>query len=197
MLRNRFSNRSFVTIVCLFLIFAPVNYPIVTLAQTALVDARSPGIQIVRTEAKKRNPVRRIFSKVFKRIAGVFRREPRVGCRLPLVVNLTASNDLITYCRTTGTYAPSSQILLSANAPGADEPKYKFVVTGGRLSDNGGGANVTWDLSGVPEGVYTATVELDDGYQHVVAASTTVRIASSPACDRSVVRVSLRYCFLS
>ena len=185
MVRKRFSNRSFVTIFCLFLIFAPVNYPIVTWAQIAPVDAQSPAIKIESRE-KKPNAVRRFFSAVFNRIAGVFRRERRLVHVLPPVVNLTASHSLITYCPTTRTYAPNSQVGLSANSEALDdgESKFTFAVTGGRLSDSGGGKNVTWDLSGVPEGVYTATVEMDDGRQHVATASATIKITSSPSCDK-------------
>jgi hypothetical protein len=60
---------------------------------------------------------------------------------------------------------------------------FTWTVTGGRLSNNAG-RNVTWDLSGVPEGSYTATVEMGDAHQHTVNTSTTVRVALTPNCER-------------
>jgi len=52
---------------------------------------------------------------------------------------------------------------------------YTWSVTGGRIS--GEGRAVNWDLSGVNPGTYTATVEVNDGNQHVVPGSTTVTVA--------------------
>jgi hypothetical protein len=53
-------------------------------------------------------------------------------------------------------------------------------VTGGRLS--GEGRTVTWDLSGVANGSYTATVEVDDGNMHKVPGSVTVTVADCANC---------------
>jgi hypothetical protein len=54
-------------------------------------------------------------------------------------------------------------------------------VTGGTL--RGEGREVTWDLSGLAEGTYTATVELNDGNQHTANGSTTVTIALCSGCE--------------
>ena len=172
---------SFVTLACLFLIFAPVIYPIVTSAQTSPAVSQTTEIKILKE--KKPNLLRRLFSGLVSKIAGVFRREPVIVCVLPPWVNITASSSLITFCHTTGTYAPSSQISLSASSIDERGMTFTWAVTGGRLSSREG-QNVTWDLSGVPERVYTATVEMNDGHQHTVSASTTVMVALSPSCDK-------------
>src|SRR6185436_17646123 len=57
---------------------------------------------------------------------------------------------------------------------------YTWSVTGGRLS--GEGRQVTWDLSGVQNGTYTATVEVNDGNQHTASGNTTVTVADCPDC---------------
>jgi hypothetical protein len=82
-----------------------------------------------------------------------------------------------------GSYAPSAsqQVQLSANAtdPDGDTLLYTYSTTGGRVT--GEGPNVTWDLSGVTAGTYTATVEVDDGCGCVAFSSTTVTVAA-PDC---------------
>lgn len=59
---------------------------------------------------------------------------------------------------------------------------YTWNVTGGRL--NGEGRKVTWDLSGLPEGRYTASVEVNAGNQLTANAATTVEIAVCDICDK-------------
>jgi hypothetical protein len=61
-----------------------------------------------------------------------------------------------------------------------DEMLFTWSVTAGRL--RGDGRKVTWDLYGVPEGTYTATVEVNDGNQHTANASTTVTVAHCSDC---------------
>jgi hypothetical protein len=75
-----------------------------------------------------------------------------------------------------------SEVTLVANAsdPDNDQLLYTWSVTGGRLS--GEGRQVTWDLSGVANGSYTATVEVNDGNQHTANGSTTVTVADCPGC---------------
>jgi hypothetical protein len=70
--------------------------------------------------------------------------------------------------------ATGSTVSLTANAtdPDGDTLLYTWTVTGGRIS--GDGANVTWDLSGVSPGTYTANVEVDDGCGCIAYSSTTV-----------------------
>jgi K319-like protein len=78
--------------------------------------------------------------------------------------------------------ATGSEVTLVANATDADNDQllYTWSVTGGRLS--GEGRQVTWDLSGVANGSYTATVEVNDGNQHTANGSTTVTVADCTGC---------------
>src|SRR5439155_20970457 len=64
--------------------------------------------------------------------------------------------------------------------PDNDTLLYTWSVTGGRLS--GEGRSVTWDLSGVNPGTYTASVEVNDGNGHTVAGTTTVTVAVCTRC---------------
>lgn len=75
-----------------------------------------------------------------------------------------------------------SEVALTANAtdPDNDQLLYTWSVTGGRLS--GEGRAVTWDLTGVANGTYTATVEVNDGNQHTANASATVTVADCTDC---------------
>jgi len=68
----------------------------------------------------------------------------------------------------------------TASDPDGDTLLYTYTVTGGRVT--GEGANVSWDLSGVGPGTYTASVEVDDGCGCITAVSTTVTIAACPDC---------------
>jgi Bacterial Ig domain len=76
----------------------------------------------------------------------------------------------------------ATTVTLVANAtdPDNDQLLYTWSVTGGRLS--GEGRQVTWDLTGVANGTYTATVEVNDGNQHTATGSTTVTVADCPDC---------------
>jgi|GEM_PF-200875 len=76
----------------------------------------------------------------------------------------------------------ANEVTLTADAsdPDADQLLYTWSVTGGTLS--GEGRQVTWDLSGVQLGTYTATVEVDDGNMHKATGSTTVTVADCTGC---------------
>jgi len=76
-----------------------------------------------------------------------------------------------------------SEVQLTANAsdPDNDQLLYTWSVTGGRLS--GEGKTVTWDLTGVANGTYTATVEVNDGNQHTATGSATVTVAECSGCE--------------
>jgi K319L-like, PKD domain len=72
--------------------------------------------------------------------------------------------------------------MADAADPNRDELTYSWTVTGGTV--RGEGREATWDLSGLAEGTYTATVEVNDGNQHTATGSTTVTIALCSGCDR-------------
>jgi hypothetical protein len=105
----------------------------------------------------------------------------------PTVSSVTASITTVTRAcppgNTTASGCPSSdKVELTANAsdPDNDTLLYTWSVTGGRLT--GEGRTVSWDLSGVANGTYTATVEVNDGNQHTASGSTTVTVADCPDC---------------
>jgi hypothetical protein len=80
--------------------------------------------------------------------------------------------------------ATGGTVALTATAsdPENDQLLYTWSVTGGRLT--GEGRSVVWDLSGVANATYTATVEVNDGNGHVANASTTVTVADCTDCER-------------
>jgi hypothetical protein len=143
-------------------------------------------------EAKQPNAVRRFFSWTADQLARPFRRQPRFACMLPPMINsITTSKSLITFCPTTSSMrsnlncSPDREVKLVANASGPDgnsELLFIWTVTAGTLRE-GQGREVTWDLSGLNVGSYTATVELNDGNQHTASGSTTVTIALCPGCE--------------
>jgi hypothetical protein len=106
----------------------------------------------------------------------------------PPTVNISASTSSIMLpcpegtSSTTCTPSSSRVVDLTANAtdPDNDTLLYTWSVTGGRVS--GDGRNVTWDLGGVQPGTYTASVEVNDGNQHVAHSSTTVTVANCTGC---------------
>ena len=136
---------------------------------------------------EKPNPVRRFFSWVIQGVTKPFRRRPQIGCSLPPMVSISASTSSITLpCPTTTSpvNCPSgSEVTLVANAtdPGS-ELLFTWSVTAGRL--RGEGHRVTWDLSGVPLGTYTATVEVNAGNQLTATAATAVAVSSCKDCER-------------
>jgi hypothetical protein len=81
-------------------------------------------------------------------------------------------------CTPTG---DSVQLTAVASDPDNDTLLYTWSVTGGRVS--GEGRNVTWDLSGVANGSYTATVEVNDGNQHTANGTATVTVANCSPCN--------------
>jgi hypothetical protein len=77
----------------------------------------------------------------------------------------------------------SKSVELAANYSDADNDPlvYTWSVTGGTLS--GTGRNVSWDLSGLQPGTYTATVSVSDGAAPAVPGSTSVTIAECTGCN--------------
>jgi hypothetical protein len=107
-------------------------------------------------------------------------------------VTLSGSTGTITLPCPEGTISTGScqvgtptTIQLSANAtdPDGDTLLYTYSTSGGRIT--GEGPNVSWDLTGVQPGTYTATVEVDDGCGCVSFSSTTVTVSNpGPDCCR-------------
>jgi hypothetical protein len=106
----------------------------------------------------------------------------------PPTVSVSSSSATITLPCPPGTSSPSCtasasrSVDLTANAtdPDNDTLLYTWSVTGGRLTGEGRG--VSWDLSGVNTGSYTASVEVNDGNAHTANASTTVAVADCTGC---------------
>jgi hypothetical protein len=103
-------------------------------------------------------------------------------------VSVAASTATITLPCPEGTQSatctPSSsrevQLTATATDPDNDTLLYTWSVTGGRVT--GDGREVTWDLSGVQAGTYTASVEVNDGNAHTASATTTVTVAECTEC---------------
>ena len=104
-------------------------------------------------------------------------------------VELQASTTLITYpCppggRSVSGSCPSTlnlQVALTAIAKDFNkQPSYAYTVGSGRV--DGEGSKVTWDLSGLWPGSYTATVEVQDNKKHRAFSSVIVKIVNCPDC---------------
>lgn len=105
----------------------------------------------------------------------------------PTVTSVSASISSITRPCPPGTSSNSCtptgnsvQLTAVASDPDNDTLLYTWSVTGGRVS--GEGRNVTWDLSGVANGSYTATVEVGDGNQHTANGTATVSVSDCTGC---------------
>ena len=81
--------------------------------------------------------------------------------------------------------ATGNLVELTADAVEApqDELLYTWSVTAGRLI--GEGRRASWDLSGVPKGTYTVTVEIDAGNQLKASASATLTVSDCTECKPS------------
>lgn len=73
------------------------------------------------------------------------------------------------------------QLTAAGTDPDGDTLLYSWSVTGGQIT--GDGRNVTWDLSAVNPGTYTASVEVNDGNTHMAKDSTSVTVAVCTACE--------------
>ncbi|MEK6337281.1 MAG: hypothetical protein AABM67_20355 [Acidobacteriota bacterium] len=122
-------------------------------------------------------------------------REPSILPNQPPTASLAASTATVTLPCQPGYHSSSGGCPATANTtvgltttasdPDGDTLLYTYTVTGGRIT--GDGANVSWDLSGVGPGTYTASVEVDDGCGCITASSTTVTIAGCPDCVPDLV----------
>jgi hypothetical protein len=115
-------------------------------------------------------------------------RVPSILPNQPPTVTLSSSAGTITLGCPPGTsdaqcqVSASQTVQLTANAtdPDGDTLLYTYTTTGGRIT--GEGPNVTWDLTGVTPGTYTASVEVDDGCGCVSFSSTQVTVDSCKNC---------------
>jgi hypothetical protein len=148
--------------------------------------------RLTRGEAKKVGIFRGVLN-LIKRMLGL-KPAPVIFPNEPPTVAFTASATTITMpCSpelhsSSGCPAAASTtvgLTTTASDPDGDTLLYTYTVTGGRIA--GEGANVSWDISGVGPGTYTASVEVDDGCGCITASSTTVTIASCPDCVPNVV----------
>ena len=171
--------------------FAPAKpVPIVDARSAAMVAVpspkASPSVSPSPTPArdeKQPNAVQRFFSWTFEQVTRPFRRRPHVISDPPIVV-LKSSTSLITFCPFSRDCETGRKVTLSATAGGPEIDKkllFSWRVTGGRLS--GADREVTWDLGGLPEGNYVATVEVDAGNHLRATDSTTVKVSLCPSCD--------------
>jgi hypothetical protein len=105
----------------------------------------------------------------------------------PPIVHLKSSLSSVTVCppyqHSFHGCSTGSEVELSATAgsPEVDAALlFTWNVTVGRLS--GEGNKVMWDLSGLAEGAYTATVEVNDGNQHIAYGETKVTVTRCSDC---------------
>jgi hypothetical protein len=83
----------------------------------------------------------------------------------------------------------SVDVTASYTDPENDPLVYTWSVNGGKLS--GEGRTVSWDLSGLQAGTYTATVSVSDGIAPPVPGSATVTIADCTGCRPPCPTVSV------
>lgn len=122
-------------------------------------------------------------------------REPSILPNQAPTAALAASTSTITLPCPPGTHSTSGRcpagasttvgLTTTASDPDGDTLLYTYTVTGGRVT--GDGANVSWDLSGLGPGTYTASVEVDDGCGCITSSNTTVTIANCSDCERDLV----------
>jgi K319-like protein len=176
--------------------FNPVDFTI-PIQQVTNVNVIGRGVVVVpgtsRPVTSQGFPIGFIFSEEPNGFIAQFwvghrnARKPPYINQAPTVTSVTPSISSILRPCPPGTSSPNctptdSTVTLVANAtdPENDQLLYTWSVTGGRLT--GEGRQVTWDLTGVADGTYTATVEVNDGNQHTASGSTTVTVAVCPGC---------------
>jgi hypothetical protein len=123
------------------------------------------------------------------------KREPSILPNQPPTASLAASTATVTLPCGPGYHSSSGAcpatvngtvgLTTTASDPDGDTLLYLYTVTGGRIT--GEGANVSWDLTGVAPGTYTASVEVDDGCGCITSSQTTVTVANCPDCVPNVV----------
>jgi len=176
--------------------FNPADFNI-PIQQVTNVNVRGRGLVVVpgttRAVTSQGFPIGFLFSEEQNGFIGQFfigrrnsRTPPPPPNQPPVVTATTSISSLLRPCpegTSSTTCTPTgNEVTLTADArdPDSDQMLYTWSVTGGRLT--GEGRSVTWDLSGVANGTYTATVEVDDGNQHKVTGSATVTVADCSGC---------------
>jgi hypothetical protein len=184
-----------ITLCCVLLSLTPADVASqsVSFRIAAVTSATAPAAVLASPpdgDAERPNPVRRFFSWIIQGVTRPFRRRPQVACSLPPMAAISPSNSSITLpCPRTTTATLSancpsvSQLELAASVtdPEGQPFLYAWSVTAGRIL--GEGRKVTWDLTGVPLGTYTATVEVSDGHQHTAVAATAVAVSRCADCE--------------
>ncbi len=147
------------------------------------------------TEVKRPHPVRRLFSWMKQTVSRPFRRSEPFICRLPPPIYLQLSQTSVKLpCPPTTTASSAvscssdTEVILTASTITADgvEPKFTWSVTGGKLKSEG--QKVSWDLSGVREGSYTVTVEMEYAQHVTVSVADTITVAMCAGCERPHLR---------
>ncbi|HKS29242.1 MAG TPA: hypothetical protein VJS44_15545 [Pyrinomonadaceae bacterium] len=112
--------------------------------------------------------------------------EPQPPQSNPPTIKLRPSANVVSNCPGE---ASSVQLAADAVSPQGLELRYNWSATGGRIV--GTGANTTWDFSGVQEGTYTVTVEVNSGREQDCTAFTqtavVVRNCPPPTCPSIVI----------
>jgi hypothetical protein len=176
-----------ITLAGVLFMVAPANRVTTVPVPIASPTVSPTPVTTPKDDEERPNAVRRFFSWVKDGVTRPFRkRTPEIRDNF-IVVSLSSSNSLITFCPKTGIMnncASNPEVRLFANAidPEVQDLLFTWMVTSGRL--RGEGREVIWDLSGVPEGTYTATVEVNDGRQRTAADTTKVTVSLCDGCDR-------------
>src|ERR1700752_600188 len=106
----------------------------------------------------------------------------------PIVASLSASAATITLPCTSEMISQAGscprtadtrvRLTTTTTGPKHDSLRHTYKVKAGVIT--GEGANVTWDLSGVTAGTYTASVEKYDGFGGITTAATIVTVTNCP-----------------
>lgn len=128
------------------------------------------------------------------------KREPSILPNQPPVASLAASTTTVTIPCPPGSHSSSGScpatvnttvgLTTTASDPDGDTLLYSYTVTGGRIT--GEGTSVSWDLSGVAPGTYTASVEVDDGCGCITSSTATVTVANCGDCVPDLVCPTVR-----
>jgi len=142
------------------------------------------------TSAEKKPGFFRRFLDLIKRLFG--RRSKTGGAKPPLILHgpQPSTSSLRRACPLGSTQScdisksEKIQLTAAATATGNSTLLYTWSVTGGRII--GEGSSVTWDLSGVANGDYIATVSVSDGTSKV-DGRTSVTVSDCVGCIEAMI----------